>query len=148
MGESRETRTAGSGEASKPIATETTVHIFELTDPGQIEAARSMTDYGKDVPVRAAVLMFTTVDPAGNLVLVAPAPGYSVWLRPTENFNELFAELGGLATPISIPWSQAPEWVTIESPVDEIGSTGVGPSVHVVPPTEMAIVVPLDWKEE
>lgn len=112
-----------------PVATEPTAHIFEITDPGQLAAIGA--NHGLvDGPIRAAAIVLTAVDRDGLLSLLVAPPGYALWVRPADEFEELFSETFGIQSlPVSIPWSELGEDLH---------------RVSVSPDDGREIVVPLD----
>lgn len=137
----------GKTYAGRATETEPTAHLFEITDQGQLEALRASTDY--EVPLRAAAIVYTVVNPQGRLSLAVAPPGYAVWVRPADEFDELFREVFGIEQlPVSIPWSALPLEITLESPDEALSGAGLGADIQVVEANEnREIVVPLDWAE-
>jgi len=130
------------------VSTEPTAHIFEITDPGQLEALRPSSDYG-DVPIRAAAIVFTAVDHKGKLSLLVSPPGYVVWVRPVDEFDVIFGEIFGIETlPVSMPWSKLPLEISDEYPVPHVSIDGLGTDIQVIEPSgDREIVIPLDHTE-
>lgn len=135
-------------ESVASIPTEPTAHIFEITDPGQLEALRPSSDYG-DVPLRAAAIVLTAVDHKGKLSLLVSPPGYVVWVRPVDEFDVIFREIFGIeALPVSIPWSKLPLEISDEYPVPHVSIDGLGTDIQVIEPSgDREIVIPLDHTE-
>lgn len=132
--------------AAEATPLETTIHVLEITDPAQIEALRGPSEsnhegeesFAEGVPIRAAVVTFTTLDNRGRLVLGMNAPGYNIWVKEAESFEELFGELGPL--PVSLPWSQAPLWIVDEYLERDVSPSGLGENTLTVTTGETAAI--------
>lgn len=137
----------GKAYADGTTGTEPTAHLFEITDPGQLEALRACTDY--EGPLRAAAIVYTVVNPQGRLSLAVAPPGYAVWVRPADEFDELFRDVFGIEQlPVSIPWSALPLEISLENPEEALSASGLGSDIQLIEPSDdREIVVPLDWVE-
>jgi len=99
---------------TQAVSGEPTVHLLEITDPVQLESLRGSGGYADDAELRAFTVVYTFLSQDGLLSLVAPPAGYGLWANTVEGMAALFEQEGDLSFPSSMPWSEAPEWITGE----------------------------------
>lgn len=133
---------------STTATTEPTVHLLEITDPGQLESLRASGGFPEGVELRAFTVVYTFLNRAGVLSLVAPPAGYGLWVNTVEGMAALFEQEGELILPSSMPWSEAPEWITGEFQETEDWTTGEAEESFnfVADAGDRPTAIQLDWR--
>lgn len=133
---------------SAAVPTEPTVHLLEITDPGQLESLRASGGFSQDAELRAFTVVYTFLNREGVLSLVAPPAGYGLWVNTVKGMADLFEQEGPLTLPSSMPWSEAPGWIIDEFEEAENWATGrAEESFHfAADDSTVPTAIRLDWR--
>jgi len=134
---------------SPALTSEPTVHLLEITDPGQLEGLRESGSFAEGTELRAFTVVYTFLSKDGVLSLVAPPAGYGLWVNTVEGMAALFEQEGELSFPSSMPWSEAPDWIIGEFAEDDEWTAGrLEESFHFANrDDDRPTAVHLDWQQ-
>lgn len=134
--------------SNPPTTSEPTVHLLEITDPGQLESLRESGGFSEDDELRAFTVVYSFLNQAGVLSLVAPPAGYGLWTNTVKGMAALFEQEGALSFPSSMPWSEAPDWIIGEFAEKDDWATGkLEESFHFADGSDDSpTAIHLDWR--